>query len=172
MRSFKHQCPCAGQTALGRDISPSCNEPASRPREIGAGLLSSLLKSVVTANKLYLNAAIRLTSVSAVLTLCFSNSRYPSGNSTSLNLMGHAAVGASSKVKLCSSITFHLRAASTALSVRDSTIPASYAFAIEGRTYDQDCTNRGYPLTVATCSITVKMLRRERPRWRWRFPLW
>jgi hypothetical protein len=42
----------------GRNISLPCNEPGSCPCEIGAGLIYSLLKSVVMANKLYLNAII------------------------------------------------------------------------------------------------------------------
>ena len=44
--------------------------------------------------------------------------------------------------------------------------------ALKGRTYDQDCTDSGYPLNVPTCSVSVRMLRRALPRWRWRFPLW
>src|SRR5208337_3783283 len=84
--------------------------------------------------------------VNSVLTVRFSHSRCPSGNRISSIRMGHAAVGASSKVKLCSSLTLHLRAASPALSARDSTIPASYAFAIEGRTHGHESTGRGHPL--------------------------
>jgi len=53
---------------LGRNVSLSCNEPGSRPCEIGGGLLYSSLESVVKANKLYLNATSRYAVIMLVNT--------------------------------------------------------------------------------------------------------
>jgi len=52
----------------GGNISLSCNEPGSCPREIGAGLLYSLLKSVLMTNKLYLDGPIRFAVIMLVNT--------------------------------------------------------------------------------------------------------
>jgi hypothetical protein len=55
-RTFDRTVPAQAKRS-GLGIRLSCNEPGSCPREIGAGLLYSLLKSSM-ANKLYLNATI------------------------------------------------------------------------------------------------------------------
>ena len=52
----------------GGNISLSCNEPGSCPGETGAGLLYSLLKSVLMTNKLYLDAPIRFAVIMLVNT--------------------------------------------------------------------------------------------------------
>src|SRR5208337_643009 len=55
---LQHQCFSAGKTAsAGALVCPVINA-GSCPREIGAGLLYSLLKSVVMANKLCPNESI------------------------------------------------------------------------------------------------------------------
>ena len=60
-RTLRRSAP--SKNALGRDISLSCIEPGSRPREIGAGLLYSLPKSVVLANNLCLNRSLDAQSL-------------------------------------------------------------------------------------------------------------
>jgi hypothetical protein len=64
--SLQHLRSHARQTAWAGTMVCRVMDRESCPREIGAGLVYSLLKSVVMANKLYLNAIIRYTVIMLV----------------------------------------------------------------------------------------------------------
>ena len=53
---------------------------------------------------------------------------------------------ATNRQNYCNAIIVNLPAASPAHSARDLAAPASYAFAIKGRTHGQNCADDGYPL--------------------------